>query len=413
MKNRVVITGIGAITPIGNDANTFWNSIKDGKCGIDKITAFDTTDYKAKLAAEVKDFEVTNYIDKREARRLDKFCHFALAAADEAMRDSGLNEDNVDKERMGVIVGSGVGGIATIEEQHNKLLQKGPNRVTPFFIPMIISNMAAGNIAIKFGAKGICTNIVTACATGTHAIGEAFHNIRNGISDVIIAGGAEASITPLAVAGFTSLTALSNSEDKERASIPFDKERHGFVMGEGSGIVVLESLENALKRNAKIYAEVVGYGATCDAYHITSPSPNGEGGARAMEIAIKDAEIEKREISYINAHGTSTPYNDKFETAAIKTVFGENAYKIPVSSTKSMTGHLLGAAGAIEAIVCAKSVQEGFIPATIGYKVPDEECDLDYVPNEGRSADLKYVMSNSLGFGGHNSTIILKKWNEE
>ncbi|EGO89235.1 beta-ketoacyl-ACP synthase II [Clostridium botulinum C] len=413
MKNRVVITGIGAITPIGNDANTFWNSIKDGKCGIDKITAFDTTDYKAKLAAEVKDFEVTNYIDKREARRLDKFCHFALAAADEAMRDSGLNEDNVDKERMGVIVGSGVGGIATIEEQHNKLLQKGPNRVTPFFIPMIISNMAAGNIAIKFGAKGICTNIVTACATGTHAIGEAFHNIRNGISDVIIAGGAEASITPLAVAGFTSLTALSTSEDKERASIPFDKERHGFVMGEGSGIVVLESLENALKRNAKIYAEVVGYGATCDAYHITSPSPNGEGGARAMEIAIKDAEIEKREISYINAHGTSTPYNDKFETAAIKTVFGENAYKIPVSSTKSMTGHLLGAAGAIEAIVCAKSVQEGFIPATIGYKVLDEECDLDYVPNEGRSADLKYVMSNSLGFGGHNSTIILKKWNEE
>ncbi|CAG7839041.1 beta-ketoacyl-ACP synthase II [Clostridium haemolyticum] len=413
MKNRVVITGIGAITPIGNDVNTFWNSIKDGKCGIDKITAFDTTNYKAKLAAEVKDFEVTNYIDKREARRLDKFCHFALAAADEAMRDSGLNEDNVDKERMGVIVGSGVGGIATIEEQHNKLLQKGPNRVTPFFIPMIISNMAAGNIAIKFGAKGICTNIVTACATGTHAIGEAFHNIRNGISDVIIAGGAEASITPLAVAGFTSLTALSTSEDKERASIPFDKERHGFVMGEGSGIVVLESLENALKRNAKIYAEVVGYGATCDAYHITSPSPNGEGGARAMEIAIKDAEIEKKEISYINAHGTSTPYNDKFETAAIKTVFGENAYKIPVSSTKSMTGHLLGAAGAIEAIVCTKSVQEGFIPATIGYKVPDEECDLDYVPNKGRSADLKYVMSNSLGFGGHNSTIILKKWNEE
>ncbi|AEB74733.1 3-oxoacyl-ACP synthase [Clostridium botulinum] len=413
MKNRVVITGIGAITPIGNDANTFWNSIKDGKCGIDKITAFDTTNYKAKLAAEVKDFEVTDYIDKREARRLDKFCHFALVAADEAVKDSGLNEANVDKERMGVIVGSGVGGIATIEEQHNKLLQKGPNRVTPFFIPMIISNMAAGNIAIKFGAKGICTNIVTACATGTHAIGEAFHNIRNGISDVIIAGGAEASITPLAVAGFTSLTALSTSEDKERASIPFDKERHGFVMGEGSGIVVLESLENALKRNAKIYAEIVGYGATCDAYHITSPAPNGEGGARAMEIAIKDAEIDKSEISYINAHGTSTPYNDKFETAAIKNVFGEEAYKIPVSSTKSMTGHLLGAAGAIEAIVCAKSVQEGFIPATIGYKVQDEECDLDYVPNEGRSADLKYVMSNSLGFGGHNSTIILKKWNEE
>lgn len=410
MNNRVVITGMGSITPIGNDTDTFWNSIKEGKCGIDKITAFDASDYKAKLAAEVKDFEVTNYMDKREARRLDKFCHFALAAAEEAMKDSGLNDKNVNKDRMGVIVGSGVGGIGTIEEQHKKLLNKGPNRVTPFFIPMIIGNMAAGNIAIKFGAKGVCTSIVTACATGTHSIGEAFQNIRNGISDVIIAGGAESAITPLAVAGFTSLTALSTSEDPKRASIPFDKERNGFVMGEGSGIVILESLENALKRKAKIYAEVVGYGATCDAYHITSPAPNGEGGARAMEMAIADAKIDKEQISYINAHGTSTAYNDKFETAAIKTVFKENANKIPVSSTKSMTGHLLGAAGAIEAIVCAKSLQEGFVPATIGYEVPDEECDLDYVPKEGRYEEVKYAMSNSLGFGGHNATIILKKW---
>lgn len=410
MKNRVVITGMGAITPIGNSVNDFWSGVKEGKCGIDKITSFDTKDYKAKLAAEVKSFEVTDYMEKREARRLDRFCHFALVASDEAVKSAGITDENVDKLRMGVIVGSGIGGFRTIEEQHNKLLEKGPNRVSPFFIPMIISNMAAGNIAIKFGAKGVCTNIVTACATGTHAIGEAFHNIRNGISDVIIAGGTEASITPLAVAGFTSLTALSTSEDPLRASIPFDKERNGFVMGEGSGILVLESLESALKRNAKIYGEIVGYGATCDAYHITSPSPNGEGGARAMEIAIKDAGIEKNEISYINAHGTSTPYNDKFETEAIKTVFGEYAYKIPISSTKSMTGHLLGAAGAVEAIVCTKALQHGFIPATIGYRKEDKDCDLDYVPNEGREKNIKYAMSNSLGFGGHNSTIILKKW---
>lgn len=412
MKNRVVITGMGSITPVGNDVNTFWNSIKDGKCGIDKITAFDATDYKVKLAAEVKDFDVTKYIDKREARRLDKFSQFAMVAADEAMKDAGLTEGSLNNERFGVIVGSGIGGIATIEEQHSKLMEKGPGRISPFFIPMIISNMAAGNIAIKYGAKGICTTVVTACATGTNAIGDAFHNIRNGISDVIIAGGAEASITPLSMAGFISLTALSTSTDPNRASIPFDKERDGFVMGEGAGIVVLESLEHALKRNAKIYAEITGYGSTCDAYHITSPSPNGEGGARAMKIAIDDSGIKEEEISYINAHGTSTPYNDKFETAAIKTVFGDNAYKIPVSSTKSMTGHLLGAAGAIEAIVCAKALEEGFLPPTVGYKVPDEECDLDCVPNVGRSAELKYAMSNSLGFGGHNATIVLKKWDE-
>ncbi|WP_415875075.1 beta-ketoacyl-ACP synthase II [Clostridium sp.] len=412
MKNRVVITGIGAITPTGNDVNTFWNNIKEGKCGIDNITAFDTTDYKVKLAAEVKNFDAADYMDKREARRMDRFCHFAMAAADEAVRDAGLDLESLDRERFGVIVGSGIGGISTIEEQHKKLIERGPNRISPFFIPMIISNMAAGNIAIKYGAKGICTTIVTACATGTHAVGEAFHNIRNGLSDVIIAGGAEASITPLSVAGFISLTALSTSKDKNRASIPFDKERDGFVMGEGSGILILESLEHAIKRNAKIYAEVIGYGATCDAYHITSPAPNGEGGARAMKLAIKDSGIGEEEISYINAHGTSTPYNDKFETAAIKTVFGDYAYKVPISSTKSMTGHLLGAAGAIEAIICVKALEEGFIPPTIGYKVKDEECDLDYVPNKGRKQELKYAMSNSLGFGGHNSTIVLKKWDE-
>ncbi|KYH28736.1 3-oxoacyl-[acyl-carrier-protein] synthase 2 [Clostridium thermopalmarium DSM 5974] len=412
VKNRVVITGMGAITPIGNDVNTFWSSIKEGKCGIDNITAFDTTDYKVKLAAEVKNFDAADYMDKREVRRMDRFCQFAMAAADEAVKDAGLDLESLDRERFGVIVGSGIGGISTIEEQHKKLIERGPNRISPFFIPMIIGNMAAGNIAIKYGAKGICTTIVTACATGTHAVGEAFHNIRNGLSDIIITGGAEASITPLSVAGFISLTALSTSKDKNRASIPFDKERDGFVMGEGSGILILESLEHALKRNAKIYAEITGYGATCDAYHITSPAPNGEGGARAMKLAIKDSGIGEEEISYINAHGTSTPYNDKFETAAIKTVFGDYAYKVPVSSTKSMTGHLLGAAGAVEAIVCVKALEEGFVPPTIGYKVPDEECDLDYVPNKGRKQELKYAMSNSLGFGGHNSTIVLKKWDE-
>ena len=412
MRNRVVITGMGAVTPIGNDVESFWNSIKEGKCGIGEITKFDTTAHKVKLGAQVKDFDVSQYMDRREARRMDTFCHYAMVAADEAVKDSGLNGENINVERFGVIVGSGIGGLETIEEQHKKLMEKGPGRISPFFIPMIISNMAAGNIAIKHGAKGICSTVVTACATATHSIGEAFHMIREGKADAIIAGGAEASITPLAMAGFESLTALSTSTDPLRASIPFDKERDGFVMGEGAGIVVLESLEHALKRNAKIYAEVTGYGATCDAYHMTSPAPNGEGGARAMKLAIMDSGIEENEISYINAHGTSTPYNDKFETAAIKTVFGENAHKIPVSSTKSMTGHLLGAAGGIETIICVKALEEGFIPATIGYKVPDEECDLDIVPNEGRKQELKYAMSNSLGFGGHNSTVVVKKWDE-
>ncbi|MBW9156121.1 beta-ketoacyl-ACP synthase II [Clostridium sp. FP2] len=410
MKNRVVITGMGAVTPIGNDVVNFWNNVKEGTCGIDVIKSFDISEFKCKLGAEVKDFDVTVALDKREARKMDKYCQYAMVAADEAIKNSGLDLNAVDSERLAVIVGSGIGGLGTIEQEYAKLMEKGPGRVSPFLIPMIIGNMAAGNIAIKYGAKGKCTSVVTACATGTNAIGDAFHMIQDGRADIIIAGGAEGSITPLALAGFTSLTALTKSEDPLRASIPFDKERSGFVMGEGAGIVILESLEHAKKRNAKIYAEMSGYGATCDAYHITSPAPNGEGAARAMVMALEDGDVKAEEVSYINAHGTSTPYNDKFETAAIKSAFGEYAYKIPISSTKSMTGHLLGASGAIEAIVCVKALEESFVPATIGYSVPDEECDLDYVPNIGRKQGLKYAMSNSLGFGGHNATILLKKW---
>lgn len=410
MKNRVVITGMGAVTPIGNDVNSFWDNVKEGTCGIDVIKSFDISDFKCKLGAEVKDFDVTVALDKREARKMDKYCQYAMVAADEAIKNSGLDLENIDRERLAVVVGSGIGGLSTIEKEHTKLLEKGPKRVSPFLIPMIISNIAAGSIAIKYGAKGMCTSVVTACATGTNAIGDAFHLIQDGRADIIIAGGAEGSVTPLALAGFASLTALSKSEDPLRASIPFDKERNGFVMGEGAGIVILESLEHAQKRNAKIYAEMKGYGATCDAYHITSPAPDGDGAARAMVMALKDGDVKAEEVSYINAHGTSTPYNDKFETAAIKSAFGEYAYKIPVSSTKSMTGHLLGAAGGIEVIVCAKALEEGFVPATIGYKVPDEDCDLDYVPNSGRKEKLQYAMSNSLGFGGHNATVLLKKW---
>ena len=343
---------------------------------------------------------------------MDKYCLYAMAAAKEAMEDSGLNLEELDSERLGVMVGSGIGGIGTIEREYKNLMEKGPHRVSPMLIPMILGNMAAGNIAIKYGAKGICTAVVTACATGTNAIGDAFRAIQGDLADVMICGGAEGSITPLALAGFTSLTALSNSNDPLRASIPFDAERSGFVMGEGAGIIIVESLEHALSRDANIIVEIVGYGSTCDAYHMTSPAPNGEGGARAMKLAIKEAGINPEEISYINAHGTGTPYNDKFETAAIKTVFGEYAYNIPISSTKSMTGHLLGASGAIEAIICAKSLVEGFIAPTIGYNVKDTDCDLDYVPNIGRAANLKYALSNSLGFGGHNATIVLKKWVE-
>ena len=409
---KYIITGLGAVTPLGNNVDTFWNNVKSGVCGIDFIKSFDTENFKSKLAAEVKDFSPEKFLDKREVRRLDKFSQFAMVSAEEALKDSELDLDTLDKYRFGVLVGSGIGGIGTIEKEHSTLMEKGPGRVRPIFIPMIIGNMAAGNIAIKFGAKGVCTTVVTACATGTNAIGEAYKMIEDGRADVMIAGGTEASITPLSIAGFISLTALSRSDDPKRASIPFDKERGGFVMGEGAGIVILESLEHAKKRNANIHAEIVGYGSTCDAYHITAVDPEGEGPARAMKIAIEEAGIDKEEVSYINAHGTGTPTNDKAETKAIKLVFGDKAKDIPISSTKSMTGHLLGAAGAVEAIVCVKCVQDNYIPPTIGYKVPDEECDLDYVPNKGRSGEVKYAMSNSFGFGGHNAVILLKKWSE-
>ncbi|WP_032121862.1 beta-ketoacyl-ACP synthase II [Clostridium amazonitimonense] len=412
MKNRVVITGLGAITPLGNSVEKFWDNIMVGCCGIDYIKAFKADNFKVKIAAEVKDYNPEDFIEKKEVKRMDRFCQFSLIAAKEAIKDSNLDISKEDPYKIGVIVGSGIGGFSTIEKEEENLINKGPNRVSPLIIPMIISNMAPGTIAIKNGIKGVCSTVVTACATGTNAIGDAFRLIKDGYQEVVIAGGTEASITPLAMAGFTNLTALSNSTDLNRASIPFDKERNGFVMGEGAGIVVLEELNHALKRGAHIYSEIVGYGSTCDAYHMTSPDPEGEGAMRAMGDAIKEAGINKDEISYINAHGTGTEYNDKFETLAIKRLFGDYAYKIPVSSTKSMTGHLLGAAGAVEAIVSIKALQEGYIPPTIGYKVKDEECDLDYVPNKGRKADLIYALSNSLGFGGHNASLLIKKWEE-
>lgn len=410
MEKRVVITGMGCVTPLGNDLNTFWENIKSGQCGIDEITRFDTEKYEVKLAGEVRDFDPSLYMDKKEARRMDLYSQYAVAASKMAVEDSKLDIESISKERFGVIVGSGIGGIGTIEKEHEKMLAKGPKRVSPLLIPMIIGNMAAGNIAIQFGAKGICSTVVTACATGSHAIGEAFNTIQRGRADIIIAGGAEAGITPLSVAGFSSLQALSTSNDKNRASIPFDAERNGFVMGEGAGILILESLEHAIKRGAKIYGEVVGYGASCDAYHITSPDPEGNGAARAMLEAINEGGIKPEEVSYINAHGTSTPLNDKFETAAIKLAFKEAAKDVAISSTKSMTGHLLGAAGAIEGIVCVKALEEGFIPPTIGYQKPDSECDLDYVPNVGRKQELHYALSNSLGFGGHNASLLFKKY---
>ncbi len=410
MEKRVVITGLGAITPIGNNVEEFWEGIKEGKCGIDKITAFDTSNFKVKLAAELKDYNPENYFEKREAKRLDKFSQYAIIAAREAWKDSNLDKEKENMERVGIILGSGIGGVETIETENRKCVEKGPDRVSPMYIPMAISNMATGNVAIDIGAKGTSIAMVTACATGTHCIGESYRMIKHGYQDVILAGGTEASITPLSVAGFANIKALSKSEDKLRASIPFDKERNGFVMGEGAGIIVLEEYEHAKKRGAKIYAEIVGYGATSDAYHITSPAPNGEGGARAMKLAMEEANVKPEEITYINTHGTSTHLNDACETQAIKTALGEEASKkVMVSSTKGHTGHLLGAAGGIEAIVCSKAVQEGFVPATINYKVSDEECDLDIVPNKGRNQEIKYAMSNSLGFGGHNSSILLKK----
>lgn len=408
MNRRVVVTGMGAITPIGKSVNEFFDNVVAGKCGIDFISNFNTDAYSVKLAAAVKDFNPVDYMDAKKARRMDRFSQLAVAAAKEAVESSGLDFANTDMERVGVIVGSGIGALDDIEKETNTIRDKGPKRVNPLFIPMTITNMAAGNIAIQYEIKGICTNVVTACATGSNCIGEAFRNIKHGYQDIMLAGGTEGAITPLSVAGFQSLTALSTSQDPLRASIPFDKERNGFVMGEGAGILVLEEYEHAKARNAKIYAEVVGYGSTSDGYHITAPTPDGNGGARAMLRAMEEAGITPKEVSYINAHGTSTEANDAAETLAIKKAMGEYAYKIPVSSTKSMIGHLLGAAGAVEAIVCVKSIEKSYIPATIGYKVPDEECDLDYVPNVGRKQTVSYAMSNSLGFGGHNATLIFR-----
>ena len=410
MERRIVVTGIGAITPIGNNVEEFWKGIKEGVCGIDEITLFDTTDYKVKLAGELKNYNPEEYFEKKETRRLDRYAQIAIVATREAMKDSQLNMEKEDKTRVGVIVSSGIGGLTTIEQQKEVLINKGPDRVTPFFIPLSINNMAAGNISIEIGAQGESFAISTACASATHSIGECYRLIKHGYQDILLAGGTESSITPLGISGFTNMKALSISNDKTRASIPFDKERNGFVMGEGAGILVLEELEHAKKRGAKIYAEICGYGSTSDAYHITSPAPNGEGGARAMLNALKDANIEPEKIDYINAHGTSTPINDKYETMAVKTAFGEHSKNIAMSSIKGATGHLLGAAGAVEAIACIKAMEDNFLPPTIGYKVKDEECDLDIVPNKGRKKEINYAMSNSLGFGGHKSSIIFKKY---
>jgi 3-oxoacyl-[acyl-carrier-protein] synthase II len=412
LKNRVVITGMGAITPLGNNVKTFWKNIKKGKCGIDFIKAFDTSEFKVKIAAEIKDFNPADVLDSKELKRMDKFTQMGLVAANEAVDDAGLSNENESRENWGVILGTGIGGFITIEKENRKIIEKGPGRVSPFFIPMALCNIAAANIAIKFGIKGICDTVITACASGTSSIGNAYRILQQNQADLIIAGGSEAAMTPLALAGFTSMGALCTHNKAEQASIPFDIRRTGFVMGEGAGIMILETLEHAQKRGANIYAEVVGYGTTCDAYHLTAPAPGGNGGARAMKMAINDSGINEEQISYINAHGTSTPYNDKSETEAIKTVFGEKAYDIPISSTKSMTGHMLGASGAAEAIVCIKAMQESFIPPTIGLQEQDPECDLDYVPLQGRNQNLQYTISNSFGFGGQNASILLKKWEE-
>ena len=411
MERRVVITGMGAVTPVGNTVGAFWDSLKNGVCGIEKLTKFDTTDFKVNIGGEVKDFDAEQYIDKKEIKRNDQFTVYGVAAAIQALEDSGLDMEKEDAVRVGVLVGSGIGGLQTIQQQVINLSSRGPGKVSPLFVPMAITNMAAGMIAIRVGAKGLCENTVTACASGTNSIGNAFRNIKHGYADVVFAGGAEASICEIGVAGFSNLRALSTNEDPKDACKPFDAERDGFVMGDGAGVLVLEELEHAKARGAKIYGEVVGYGATGDAYHMTAPCPDGEGAANAMRLAIQEAGISPEEISYINAHGTSTHANDEGETMAIKAVFGEAAYEIPVSSTKSMTGHLLGAAGAIEAIACVKALQEGFLPPTINYKNPDPACDLDYIPNVGRKVeDARYALSNSLGFGGHNAVLCFKKW---
>lgn len=411
MSRRVVVTGMGAITPIGLSVEEFWAGVKEEKIGFDTITKFDASEYKCQLAAEVKGFEGKNYMDFKAAKRMELFCQYAVAATKEAMEDSGLDMEKEDAFRVGVSVGSGIGSLQAMEREHTKLVEKGPSRVNPLLVPMMICNMAAGNVSIQYGLKGKNINVVTACATGTNSIGEAFRAVQYGEADVMIAGGTESSVTPIGIAGFTALTALTSSTDKTRCSIPFDKERSGFVMGEGAAIVVLEELEHAKARGAKIYAEVVGYGCSADAYHITSPAEDGEGAAKAMEFAMADAGLKPEDITYINAHGTSTHHNDLFETRAIKKAFGDHAQNIKINSTKSMVGHLLGAAGAIEFVTCVKELEEGYIHPTVGYKVPDEELDLDYC-KEAVKGEFTYALSNSLGFGGHNATIIVKKFED-
>ena len=411
MKKRVVITGLGCVTPVGTGKDDFWVNIKSGVSGIDKITRFDYTNYQTQIAGEVKDFTPEDYISKKELKKMDRFTQFAMVASKLAVADSELDLNNIDGNRMGTVIGTGIGGVETIEAQHKNLLEKGNRRVSPFFIPMMIGNMAAGQVAIEFGAKGPSTNICTACASGTNSVGDAFKIIQRGDADIMIAGGTEAAVAEFAVAGFCNMKAMStNNDNPQKASRPFDKDRDGFVMGEGCGILILEELESAIKRNAKIYAEIVGYGMTSDAYHITTPAENGEGAARSMQMAINDAGIEPEKIDYINAHGTSTYYNDLYETMAIKSVFGENAKNVSISSTKSMTGHLLGASGAIEAIVCALAIKYNFVPPTINLENPGEGMDLDYTPNKGKERTINYALSNSLGFGGHNATIVLKKY---
>lgn len=409
-KRRVVVTGLGAVTPIGNNVEDFWAGIHEGKVGIGPITKFDTTDYKVKIAAEVKDFNAKDHMDPRAARRMDPFCQYAVTAAKEAFEDSGLDMEKEDSFRVGVIVGSGIGSLPQVENNYEKILTKGPGKVNPLMVPMMISNMAAGNISIQLGLRGKCTDVVTACASGTHSIGDAFRAIQYGDAEIMLAGGTESCICPTGVAGFTALTALTKTEDVARASIPFDKDRSGFVLGEGAGIVVLEELEHAKARGARIYAELVGYGATADAFHITSPAEDGAGAARAMELAMEEAGVQPSEVEYINAHGTSTHHNDLFETRAIHKAFGDAAKNLVVNSTKSMIGHLLGAAGGVEFVTCVKSLEEGFIHQTVGTTDPDEECDLNYAIGAPVEKEIHYAMSNSLGFGGHNATLLVKKY---
>ena len=411
MSRRVVVTGLGAVTPIGNNVDDFWTSVKAGKIGFDHITKFDTTDYKCHIAAELKDFNPQDFMDRKAAKRMEPFSQYAVAAAKQAIDDSGLDIEKEDPYMVGCAIGSGIGSLQAMERETQKLYEKGPNRVNPLLVPLMICNMAAGNVSIQFGLKGKSINDVTACATGTNTIGEAYRSIQYGEADVMVAGGTEGSVCPIGIAGFTALTALSTVDDPAKCSLPFDKNRSGFVMGEGAGVVILEELEHAKARGAKIYAEVVGYGATCDAYHITSPLEDGSGAARAMELAMEEGSVTPEEVQYINAHGTSTHHNDLFETRAIKLAFGEHAYDLKINSTKSMVGHLLGAAGAVEFVTCVKEIQEGYIHRTVGLRETEEELDLNYC-RDSYKEEVPYALTNSLGFGGHNASLLLKKYTE-